>query len=123
MKINYIDIENQIEFKKDMRLGDGYNPVILNSSFENPEYTSIQSVFPNPFNPSTEINYILEKTSDVKISIYNINGRLIVNLVNAMQLEGSHTIQWIPDNLSSGIYLLKMVADNYVVTKKLVLLK
>jgi len=120
----YLAIDNKIEFKKDMILGDGYNPVILNnSSDEVPRNTSIKSIYPNPFNPSTEIHYSIEKTTNVTISIYDINGRLIVNLVDQIQLEGNHLTKWTPDNLSSGIYLVKLVADNYIMTKKIILLK
>ena len=121
---NYFSIDNKIEFKKDMILGDGYNPVILNnSSNEIPRNTSIKSIYPNPFNPSTDIHYSIEKTTNVTISIYDINGRLIVNLVDQIQLEGNHLTKWTPDNLSSGIYLVKLVADNYIMTKKIILLK
>ena len=121
---NYFSIDNKIEFKKDMILGDGYDPIILNnSSIETPMDISIKSIYPNPFNPSTEIQYSINNFTNVTISIYNINGRLIVNLVNEMQLEGDHLIKWTPDNLSSGIYLVKLVADNNIITKKIVLLK
>ena len=119
----YLPVDNKIEFKKDMILGDGYNPIILNASLEVPTHVAIRSIYPNPFNPSTEIHYSIEKPSNVVISIYDINGRFIVNLVNQMQLEGNHLIKWTPENLSSGIYLVKLIADNYITTKKIVLLK
>ncbi len=120
----FLMIDNKIKFNKDMILGDGYNPIILNSySNEIPRNTSIKSIYPNPFNPSTEINYYIDKASNVKISIFDIDGRLIVNLVNEMQIEGDYLIKWVPDNLSSGIYLVSLIVDNNITTKKIILLK
>ena len=69
-----------------------------------------------------EITPIARKVGAVN-TVRNINGRLIVNLVDEMQLEGTHSIKWTPDNLSSGIYLVKLIADNNIITKKIVLLK
>jgi hypothetical protein len=88
-----------------------------------PKYCSINSIYPNPFNPITAIDYGLTQNSDVQISIYDINGRLITTLINEFQIAGYHFITWDASNYSSGIYFLNMSSGEISKTKKLVLIK
>ena len=118
----YLDIDKEFVFTPDMRLGDGLDPIILNNA-SIPNKVFLKSVYPNPFNPSTEITYSLDHNIYVKISIYDIQGRLVDNLVNQQQSKGEYSILWSPNNLSSGIYFLKMEAEDYLTTHKLILLK
>jgi len=85
--------------------------------------------YPNPFNPSTAISYNVAKTSHVTIRVYDVLGRVVAQLVDAMQKPSSYTIQWNPGNLSSGTYLYKIDAryedgsGNFSAVKKLVYMK
>jgi len=86
--------------------------------------------YPNPFNSSTNIIYNLPNTSDVNITIFDINGREIELLQNEIKSIGRHTLKWNPENLPSGIYFLKMTVTskqnnllNHSKIKKLILLK
>jgi len=88
-----------------------------------PKYCSINSIYPNPFNPITAIDYGLTQNSDVQISIYDINGRLITTLINEFQIAGYHSITWDGSSYSSGIYFLIMSVENFTATRKLVLIK
>jgi photosystem II stability/assembly factor-like uncharacterized protein len=79
--------------------------------------------FPNPFNPSTNINYSVPKTSIVTIKVYNILGKELTTLVNEEKSAGNYSVKFNGKQLSSGIYFYKMQAGNFVETKKLVLMK
>ena len=88
-----------------------------------PVKTELTGSYPNPFNPTTAINYGLEKDGHVEIMIYDAAGRLVEELVNGHQDGGSYSITWNASNQASGMYFAKMVAGDVVQTQKLVLLK
>jgi 5'-nucleotidase / UDP-sugar diphosphatase len=79
--------------------------------------------FPNPFNPVTNIKFTVAQNSPVNVSIYDITGRLIRNLVNEVKEPGTYTIQWNASGLSSGVYFCRMMSGNFNSVKKLVLAK
>lgn len=92
-------------------------------SRELPHGFSINSVYPNPFNPVTTIDFVLSQTSSIRISVYDITAREIANLHNGVKEAGSHQITWDAKNQPSGLYFLKMVSDGFMQTQKLILLK
>jgi hypothetical protein len=79
--------------------------------------------FPNPFNPTTIINYSIPKSGLVTIIIYDIHGREIKKLVNEEKSAGNYSLRFSGANLSSGIYFYRMQSGSFVETKKLILLK
>lgn len=79
--------------------------------------------YPNPFNPSTKINYSLPKSSKVNLTIYNILGQKVATLVDGNQRAGRRSIRWDAKGLSSGIYLCRLKAGEYSRTIKMILLK
>jgi len=79
--------------------------------------------YPNPFNPSTNIKFDIPKSSDVKLIIYDIAGREITKLVNEMLNAGSYEVSWDASNYTSGVYFYKLISENYIDTKKMVLIK
>lgn len=79
--------------------------------------------YPNPFNPSTEIKYDIPKASQVSLKVYDINGRLVKELVNQMQTAGSYTARFEAAGLSSGIYFYQLTAGNFKAQNKMMLLK
>lgn len=79
--------------------------------------------YPNPFNPTTVINYQLPKRERVSISIFDITGKLVKNLVNEFQEAGNHSTIWNAEGFSSGIYLYKIDAGEFQTVKKCILLK
>ena len=92
--------------------------------FENNEYPNAFTLFqnhPNPFNPSTTIKFILQKSSDVILKIYNLSGQEIEILVNEFRTAGKYEILWKPKNLPSGMYFYRLQAGEYTETKKLIL--
>jgi hypothetical protein len=79
--------------------------------------------YPNPFNPSTVINYQIVNPGHVSIKVYNCLGKEIADLVNEEQNAGKYRVSFNVDNLASGIYLYRIVANGYVETKKMVRMK
>jgi hypothetical protein len=79
--------------------------------------------FPNPFNPSTVIGYQLPVSGNVTLKVYDLLGREAATLVDEYKPAGMHEIEFDATELTSGIYFYKLQADNYVDTKKMILLK
>ena len=84
--------------------------------------------YPNPFNPVTTLKYDLSKNGLVTITIYDILGNVVKNLVNTYQSSGYKSTQWNATNnqekpVSAGVYLYKIQAGYFVDTKKMILLK
>ena len=78
---------------------------------------------PNPFNPSTQIDFTLQKSSFVSLKIFDALGREMSTLVSGYLSAGNHTRQWNAGNMQSGVYFYRLQAENFMETKKLVLLK
>lgn len=80
--------------------------------------------YPNPFNPSTTIAFELPKPEKVSVSIYNINGQVVRQLINnELKSAGNHKVQFNSNGLSSGIYLCRITSGNYSKTIKMSLVK
>ncbi len=79
--------------------------------------------YPNPFNPETTISYTLPKTTEVNLSIYDIRGNIVENLVNCTQIAGHYSVTFQGDNLPSGIYLYRINAGNYTDVNRMLLIK
>ena len=100
---------------------------ILNDS-ETPISFGLIKNYPNPFNPSTTIDFNLDTDANVVLAIYDINGKLVKEIKNEYLESGYHSIQWNGKNnngleVSSGTYLCKFNSDNYSDQIKLLLLK
>jgi V8-like Glu-specific endopeptidase len=106
-----------------------FNSIIENtiSSFENDnkivDSYYLSNAYPNPFNPTTNINYILPKNTNVKLRVYNILGENVITLVNEFQSKGKYNIKLDGTNLSSGIYFYVLEANDFIQTKKAMLIK
>ena len=88
-----------------------------------PEIFSLDRAYPNPFNPTTTLSFALPVISNVILEVYDINGRLINELINSNMDAGYHSVIWNADNNASGVYFVKMVAGDFVNTQKLMLVK
>lgn len=79
---------------------------------------------PNPFNPSTTIDYSLAKAGNIAIEVYNIVGQRVATLVDGSMSAGKHSVIWNAKNLSAGIYFCILKSENKVLlTQKMTLLK
>ncbi|RMZ48742.1 T9SS C-terminal target domain-containing protein, partial [Candidatus Marinimicrobia bacterium PRS2] len=88
-----------------------------------PEDFSIHSIYPNPFNPVTNIIYALPENVNVQIVVFNLSGKQIQTLVNEFQTPGYHSVSWNADNHPSGLYFVIMTAGKYINTQKLMIVK
>jgi hypothetical protein len=79
--------------------------------------------YPNPFNPTTTISYQLPAVSLVTLKVYDMLGREIATLVDGKQLAGVHTVRWDASLFPSGVYFYRLATDDFVETKKMVLMK
>jgi serine protease AprX len=95
----------------------------IKDSFETPEDFYLLQNYPNPFNPSTKIRFAIPEKSQVKLALYDILGRELEVIFNDELNPGVNEVEFNGSNLPSGIYLVKMEANNYQKTIKMTLLK
>jgi hypothetical protein len=79
--------------------------------------------YPNPFNPQTTINYQVPNRTAVRIIIYNLAGEEVETLVDDVVDPGDHSVVWNAGHFGSGVYICKIVAESFVDTKKMVVIK
>ena len=89
---------------------------------------SLNQNYPNPFNPVTTIDYILPENGLVNITIFDMMGREVNTLLNSLQTAGYKSFQWNATNnqgdaVSAGIYLYRIKVEDFIQTKKMILLK
>ncbi|MGA9292246.1 MAG: T9SS type A sorting domain-containing protein [Ignavibacteriaceae bacterium] len=98
--------------------------VSLNEQNNNsPKLYKLEQNYPNPFNPSTTISYEIPNEAKVSIKIYNTLGKEVAALINKVQIAGKYEIEWNADNFASGIYFYTIRSNNFILTKKMVLIK
>ena len=93
-----------------------------------PTYFQLGNAYPNPFNPSTTLNYYLPINASVTITIYDLVGNVITNLVNKHESPGYKSVRWNATNnqgqpVSAGVYLYRFEAGDFRQTKKMIFLK
>jgi len=81
------------------------------------------SNYPNPFNPSTKINYTIPSGDFVKITIYDALGKEVDVLITKYQGAGNYEISFDGDKLTSGVYIYRFISSQYNVSRKMLLIK
>jgi len=79
--------------------------------------------YPNPFNPSTRIQFSLRKEAEVRIDIYDLKGRRVDTIAEGVRAAGLHTITYEPKQLASGVYLAMMRTGSYRAVQRMMLVK
>ena len=79
--------------------------------------------YPNPFNPTTKIKYQIPTGGIVSLKVYDDLGREVTALVNEEKPTGSYVVEFDASNLASGVYFYKLQAENFIQTKKMILLR
>ncbi|HAB53122.1 MAG TPA: peptidase S8, partial [Ignavibacteriales bacterium] len=79
--------------------------------------------YPNPFNPSTTLRFTLPDAGNVTLSIYNLLGEKVEEVLNQELASGSYEVNFDASKLSSGVYLYTIKAGNYTASKKMILMK
>jgi len=89
-----------------------------------PAVYALEQNYPNPFNPSTTIEFSLpEDVSNVQLSIYNVLGEKVAEIVNSSLTAGKYSYQWNAKDIATGMYIYELRSDNFVSIKKMLLLK
>lgn len=88
-----------------------------------PTKFSLGQNYPNPYNPTTLINFDVPKASHVTLSVFNVLGQEVATLVDMDMEAGSHQVEFDGSGISSGVYFYRITADNFAQTRKMVLVK
>ena len=103
--------------------GDTILSIIKQISSTIPERYTLYQNYPNPFNPVTKIKFDLRNPSQTKLIVYDVLGNEIYTLVNEKLNAGSYEVSWHGTDYPSGVYFYQMEADDFIETRKLVILK
>jgi hypothetical protein len=96
---------------------------IKNVGTEVPKDFLLYQNYPNPFNPTTTIKFAITKSAYVELKVYDITGKEVSTLVSDPYLAGTYQVEFNASNLSSGIYFYRLVAGDFSMTKKMILIK
>jgi hypothetical protein len=99
-RLRQVDVDGAAHYSPDVEVS-----LHLRSTF------ALQGNYPNPFTGSTVIQYQIPAEMPVRLDVYNIQGRRVAALVNEVQGAGTKTVTWSPENLASGIYVLRLEAE------------
>ena len=93
-----------------------------------PEKFGIKSCYPNPFNPSTTINYFVDYESEIYITVYNLLGEKVRELENSLKTPGTYSIQWdgindFNEKVATGIYFIELKNANLKDVRKVTFIK
>lgn len=111
------------EWSESRRIVNGIINSVDQEDSEIPTELVLKQNFPNPFNPSTLIEYSIPVSSFVELTVYDLSGRIIESLVSSNQSAGNHQVNFNASNLASGIYIYQLRANGLVVTNKMTLIK
>jgi hypothetical protein len=101
----------------DSKDGRGRQEVVVPAQF------ALEQNYPNPFNPSTTIAYSLPSVGNVSLKIFNVLGQEVAVLVSGEQGAGKHQVLWNASPMPSGVYFMRLEANNTVAVRKLHLVK
>ena len=79
--------------------------------------------YPNPFNASTTIKYSLTRNTRTEIIVYDLLGHKIATLVDEYREAGTHRVAWDASELSAGVYMYQLKTDDFIVSKKMKLIR
>ena len=104
--------------------GEGTTTVQENlEKIEIPSEFSVSQNYPNPSNPSTRIEYSLNQSSNISIKVFDLTGKEVATLVNEYKLPGVYYVDFDGMKFSSGIYFYQMKADDFVQSRKFIVIK
>ena len=130
------DLNGELVYRENITSGipdslDGYINSLNQLSIEGgilPKKILLYQNFPNPFNPITKIKYELNKPTNIKLTVYNLKGEVIRNLISKNEKLGFNVISWNGEDnygakVSSGTYIYKIETPEFSDSRKMVLLK
>ncbi|RKY81184.1 hypothetical protein DRQ07_04655 [candidate division KSB1 bacterium] len=122
--LSYELVSGEIEIPpvSGMILKDSAESGVSNDHVEGMSFKLMQN-YPNPFNPVTNISYKTDKSCKVRLAVLNVKGQIVETLIDGNVDKGIHTVQWKPDNVSSGVYFYMISAGGYKDIKKCLLVR
>lgn len=101
------------------------NSVGINNNNEIAEGFELKQNYPNPFNPGTVISFTIPNTSEVRLSVFDLSGKLVANILNEKRSSGTYEVSFNADDygLSSGAYFYTLSAGEFKETRKMLLVK
>jgi len=87
------------------------------------KYYSLDPAYPNPFNPTTTIEFSIPRTEFVTVKVYNLVGHEITTLINDELFTGNYSIKWDGSHQPSGLYFVQIESGSFYKTRKMVLIK
>jgi len=129
-KLYNLKEQNRVEVKRSVKSGDysllvGTEDYILQkkSNLLPEDYVLYQN-YPNPFNPLTTIRFAMPKDGNVTLNVYNMLGELVTELIDNREYEaGYHEVEFDAGAVASGVYIYRVQAGEFVVAKKMILMK
>ncbi|MCH8943007.1 MAG: T9SS type A sorting domain-containing protein, partial [Bacteroidetes bacterium] len=113
---NSSDTSTTFNFTTGIATGIGENDIT-------PQNYSLSQNYPNPFNPTTNITFTISKESLVTLKIYDVLGKVVVQLVNQRLKTGTYKYSFNAARITSGVYFYRLTAGRFISTKKMILLK
>jgi len=123
-------------FSDDVDLASDHLPIVADFAFTDssgtaiedkeaqiPERFSLEQNYPNPFNSITTIEYVLPQTGGAILTVFNMLGEEVARIMDREQSAGYHQVTWDASNIASGIYFYRLQTADFVLTRKMVLLK
>ena len=114
---------SQVGFDCNNTCGGDELDCFLSNSLIQPDRINFLYTYPNPFNPSINIEYYNETMENISIKIYNLKGEHIQTLLDSHISLGRHKVTWNGANYSAGIYFARLSSRNRIITQKIILLK
>ncbi|TKJ37620.1 hypothetical protein CEE37_14005 [candidate division LCP-89 bacterium B3_LCP] len=123
VKSGAVDLGYDFEANLPLNAPDPFAEIMSDVEYSIPESFDVVGVYPNPFNPETVITYQLPESVLIELSVFDISGRLVTELVNGWRDAGSHEVTFDATGLVSGIYIYRLNAGDYTTSGKMVLMK
>ncbi len=126
-----VTLSNQVDTAGKVVNADALRIISFDSVFvavESPETPlrvqfTLHQNYPNPFNPSTIISFTLPREADISLVVYDVMGREVKVIEKGYKSAGSHQIEFIGENLTSGVYFYRLTAGEFTQTRKMMLVK
>ena len=88
-----------------------------------PSHFALYPNYPNPFNPTTKITFSLPQLVKVTLTVYDVRGKEVINLVDEVLPAGHYEVAFEGSDLSSGVYFYRIQAERFVQSRKMLLIK
>lgn len=126
-KIKAVDINgNKSSFSSQVEIRVGLDPLskigLSKSGNSIEEYMLLQN-YPNPFNPSTSITFQIKEKGFVSLKVYNVLGKLVLDLINETKEAGEYSVTFDASDLPSGVYIYSLIVNDFVQNRKMTLMK